>query len=127
MRNLLAQVNLGNIDGVGPLGTFGHSGLFMTGTGGGPGDMLEKFVSSILGLLTIVASLWFIYQIVLSGMQWIGAGGDKNTVEVSKKRLSTSILGMFIVVGSYGLIGIIGRFLGLDIFRLGLQLIVASP
>lgn len=115
MRDFLAQeVPLGNIDSFGPLGNFrrgGEADFYYAFT------RTEVLISSLIGLLTIIGALWFLFQIIVAGLQWIGASGEKATVQSSQKRLIYSVLGLLIIVSSYALLGLMGSFFGLDIFN----------
>lgn len=117
---LLAQTRLGNITGVGPLGNeITQSSEWQLRFSG--------IISNIIGVLTLVGALWFMFRIITAAIAWISAGGDKNAVEGSKQKITHAIIGLLIVVMSYGLIGVIGAFLGLDIINLDQLLQGLSP
>ena len=44
---------------------------------GTPVGTFEKLVSNIIGILTLVAVLWFALQIIFAGLGMIGAQGDE--------------------------------------------------
>ncbi len=114
MRDFLAQaVPLGSINSYGPLGNFerGPDNYYYAFT------RTEVLISSLIGLLTIIGALWFLFQIIIAGLQWIGASGEKATVQSSQKRLIFSVLGLLVIVASYALLGLMGSFFGLDIFN----------
>lgn len=125
MNNLLAQSTpLGNIDIEGPLGNFTKTGSVV---GSNIFTIFSGFLSNMIALLTVVAGIWFLYQIILSGIQWLGAGGDKAVIETTKKRLSYAFAGLVLVVASYILIGLIGNFFGLDIYNIELLIARIHP
>ncbi len=112
-RLLAGVVNLGNMSGIGPLGNVG-----------GPGQehyndafqRVETLISNVLGLLTIIAGIWFLLQIILAALSWINSGGDKQNIQTAQKKLTHAFIGLFIVVIAYALVGLIAKFLGLNIF-----------
>ena len=118
---LAAETTLGPITGIGPLGntftSFGSSFI-----------MLETILSNLIGALTIVASLWFIYQILLSALSWISSNGDKQNIQTAQKRLTNSFLGLLVAVVAYSVTALIGRILGMpNIFQLSAVLTTLHP
>lgn len=104
---LLADENLGKIVGQGPLGNVG-----------GIEDAAAKFnsvISMIIGLLTVIAGLWFIFQFITGAIEWLAAGGDKAKVESAQRKITNSIIALIIVVIAIFLIDLIGSLIGLDI------------
>ena len=83
------------------------------------GNQFNKVMSAFIGFMTIVAALWFGLQIIITGYQWIGAGGDKTKTEEARNKLTNLIIGLIIVVAAWVIIGLIGRILGLDILNPG--------
>jgi len=83
------------------------------------GLTLNKVVSTIIGFLTIIAALWFLFQFIIAGFQWIGAGGDKNNTTAARDKITNSLIGLLIVVIAWAVIGVVGKVLGLDILNPG--------
>ena len=123
MFKLLAStpINIGRIGGIGKLGDSLNetpSTIF---------TRIARFFSNIIGLLTLAAGLWFIIQIFIAGYNWISAGGDKQQLQLAQKKITNSIMGLFIVVAAYTFIGIIGLFLGLNILNIEIILALLKP
>lgn len=105
-NRLLAQ-SLGTIGGSGDeLGPFGK------GSTGLP-DIL-KLVSSVVGFMTIVACIWFLFQILLAGYEWTSAGGDTKKIADGKNRITHAFMGLVIVVGAWSLLAVTGQFFGFN-------------
>jgi len=75
---------------------------------------LEKLLSSIIGILTIIGAVYFTIQIILSGFSLISSHGDPKELETGKKRLTNNVIGLAIVVLAYGLTALLTRLLGID-------------
>lgn len=92
----------------------------LTGPGINPTDgvdatlKFEKLVSNALGILTILAVLFFTIQIIFAGYGFISSGGDEKMMETSRKKLTNGVLGLFIVIVSVGIASLIAKLLGLD-------------
>lgn len=83
------------------------------------GNALNKVLSGIIGFLTIIAGLWFIFQFITAGYQWISSGGDKNEVSQARDKITWSLIGLIIIVAGWAIIGVIGKMLGLSILNPG--------
>jgi hypothetical protein len=79
----------------------------------------EKYLTTIIGVLTLVGVLWFTFQVILSGYALISSSGDPKKMEKAQQQLMQSILGIVIVVASSIVVGLIVKILGLgNIFDL---------
>lgn len=107
MTNMkILALELGNIGGEG-LGPFGNA----------PGDGLTGItgmVSSIIGIMTIAAGIWFLFQFIIGGFNWINAGGDKAKLQTSKDRLTNSMIGLIVVSAGWAVLALAGTFLNVD-------------
>lgn len=111
MLNLIAQApaNLG--------GFKAPTEAYSTGsdTEAGALSNLEKFVSNAIGVITIVATLFFIIYFIMGAFKWVAAGGDSGKVQKARDEMTQGVLGLILIVASYGLIGLVGRVVGLTI------------
>lgn len=79
-----------------------------------PGLSLEKLISGAIGLLTIIAVIYFVIQIILTGYAMISSQGDPKLLENSRKRFTHNILGLVIVILAYSLGALIANLLGMS-------------
>ena len=97
----------------------------ITGPGITPGTSpvatLEKIISSIIGVLTIVAVIFFAIQIIFAGYEFMTTEGDPKKMDSARKRLTDGVLGLFIVVVALGFASLIGRLTGMGSNVLDLQ------
>lgn len=111
MMNLIAEdIQLapeGGYKGIGPLGNVtSQSGALLT---------FSSFISTAIGVMTIIAFIWFIFTFFLGVISIIGAGGDKQAMETAKKKITTGIIGLVITVSAIFIIEIIGKIIGVNI------------
>ena len=83
------------------------------------GIQLNKVISTIIGVMTAVAAIWFIFQFIVAGYQWIQSGGEKNALSEARDKITNSLIGLIIVVGAWLIIGVVGQVLGLEILNPG--------
>ena len=55
-----------------------------------------KIALSLLGMITVVIILW-------AGFEWMTAGGSEEKISSAKKRLSSAVVGLLIVLSAYSL------------------------
>lgn len=77
---------------------------------------LEKIISNVIGILTILATLFFIFQFVIAAITWVTAGEASNVAK-SRQKMVNAFIGLIIVVASYAIIGVIGTIVGIDILN----------
>lgn len=102
-----------------------QEGFSLPGFLGNPGSdpassagLLEQVISTALGIMTIIAFIWFVIQFFIAAVQIIGSGGDKAALTSAKSKLSTSVIGLIVVVSAIFLVELIGIILGVDILNL---------
>ncbi len=76
---------------------------------------LGDYVSRIVGVSLTVAAVAAFAFLVLSGIQWITAGGDKNKIEETKNRITGSIIGLAIVAAAWAIFLLLDNFFGIGI------------
>lgn len=76
--------------------------------------MLEKLLSQVIGVLTVVAVIFFVIQIIFGGYAYLSANGDPGKIEKANKHLTGNLLGLLIVIVAVGLGGLIAKLLGVN-------------
>lgn len=109
MRNLIAQEVV--FEAKQPFRGFGPLGL--EGAASAP-SVFDNIISSIIGLITIIAGVWFIFLLIAGAIGVMTAGGDKANMETARKRITNGVIGLVIVVAGIFLVELIGKLLGLD-------------
>lgn len=113
MNGLLAQTRIGNL---GEFEGFGMLGLEGRHPGEAPG-IFNAVLSGIIGVMTIVAGIYFIFLFLTGGIQYITSGGDKAAAEAARGRITSGVIGLVIVVVAVFIIDVIGAILGFDILN----------
>jgi hypothetical protein len=113
--NLLAQattptpgLGLGTLEGIGILG--GENWLLTNEV-----TAISTFVniiSSIIGVMTIIAIIWFTFVLFTGAISWLSSGGDKTKLQNAQKQITTGIIGLIIVLSATFLIDLIGSLIG---------------
>lgn len=108
---------LGTIGGPG-LGPFSDLGKQVAGDPIAGGTLALKSVtatiSAIIGVMTIAAGIWFLFQILTGGLNWLSSEGDKTKLQDAHKRITQAFVGLIIVVAGWTILALAGQFLGFD-------------
>lgn len=73
----------------------------ITSLGAGPG--LALYIASLWRTVVIVGGLAFIIYLVWGGVEYLTSGGDKGRIDDASKKISSSVIGVAILVGSYAI------------------------
>ncbi len=89
--------------------------------GGNPesgGEALGRIVGNLVGALFIAGFLLTFMQLLLGGISWITAGGDKQKLQEARDKITNAIMGLIIVGAAFALTTLVGQFFGLDLANL---------
>ena len=113
MENLIAQIKLfpeGGFRGIGPLGLEGQAAERSV-------PIFNQVLSTIIGVMTVVAFVWFTFQFILAAIGILTSGGDKGKLETARNKITTSIIGLVLVIAAIFIIELIGNLIGVSILR----------
>ena len=101
-----------------PQGIFGKiippeaiRGLTPTGLEAGDPSGLIVLFNNILRLLIVIAGIYALLNFILAGYAFMSAGGDPKKVELAWAKIWQSMVGLFIIVGSFALAALLGLIL----------------
>ncbi len=90
-------------------------GIVPTGDFGG---QIAGIISTVIGVLTALAIVWFIIEFIISGLLLISSTGDQEKTAEAKKRLTQSLIGLVIVLGAIFLFTILSYLFGIDFINI---------
>lgn len=102
-------VQLGPLEGIGILG--GESWPLTNEI-----TAISTFVnilSNIIGVMTIIAVIWFTFVLFTGAIGWLASGGDKTKLQNAQKQITTGIIGLILVLSATFLIDLIGSLIGI--------------
>lgn len=113
MKNLIADIQIAPNGGFTGLGT----GVLNKPTGSGISN-LSSVISMAVGVMTVIAIIWFIFIFMTGAISIIGAGGDKQALEGAKKKITTGIIGLVVVIVALFILDLVGTVLGIKFLDL---------
>lgn len=82
--------------------------------GANPGGVLAQIISIIIGVLTVVAAIWFLIKLVTGGIGVISSGGDPNKLAKARGDITYGLVGLLIVVTATVFVSFILELLGIE-------------
>jgi uncharacterized membrane protein len=107
MMNKLAQINLA------PAGGYKGFGALGLEQGQDGATIFQTFISSAIGLISVIAIIWFVFIIVSSGISYMGAGADQKATEAARKRISNGLIGLLLTIFGIFIINLVGQIFGI--------------
>ena len=109
------------IKGLGPFGNFCEEAATITGgpeQGAAVLGKISNIISRLLGVVTIVAFLWFLLQFISGAFAWLNSGGDEGKLVEARNRITNAGLGLILVVGVMAIMGLVQSFFGINFLDL---------
>lgn len=83
----------------------------------GGGSQVELVLSNVIGILTLVAGLAFLFYFFLGTLNLLTSSGDPQRVQKARQFILNSITGLAITVTAYAVAWVITHLVGIDITR----------
>lgn len=81
--------------------------------------IFTDILSGIVGIMTIAAAIWFIFNFISGAYKFISAGGDQQKIQDAQKLLQNAFIGLFLVIASIFLLGLVGTIIGVPFLDFG--------
>jgi hypothetical protein len=105
--------NLGILRGIGLLG--GENDQKPLTSQHAAAGIFVDVLSAIIGVMTVIAFIWFIFVFLVGAISWLASGGDKTKIQNAQKQITNGLIGLVIVISAIFLFKLIGSLLGVDI------------
>ena len=70
--------------------------------------------------MTIIAIIWFAFVLITGAIGMMGAGGDKQAMESARKRITSGLIGLVVVIAAIFILDLVGTLFGIpNILNLG--------
>jgi len=101
----------GGFTGIGPLGEAADSDTAI--------NRFSGIISSVIGIITVIAVIWFIFLLITGAVGIMSSGGDKAKVQAARSKITWGLVGLMVVVAGIFIIQLVGGLIGLDILNIG--------
>jgi len=79
---------------------------------------LGELLNNVITTASVAAGILLFVYLIFGGFKYITAGGDEKAVGEAKRMLTNAVVGMITLAFAYFIVGIIGKVLGVEIFKL---------
>lgn len=76
---------------------------------------LTAGISNLIAIITVGAGIWFFFMVLIGGIQWLVAGGDKQSLSNAQNKIINALIGLLIVVFAWAFVSLAGTFFEFDI------------
>jgi len=83
-------------------------------------DFMGKFLSSMIAVGMVVAAVLFIFLLIIGGIKWITAGGDKAQAESARKTITNALIGIIVIFSLYAIVNLVSCFFGLSFLQINI-------
>jgi len=88
-------------------------GIGQYGTGTNAATNFNKLLTQVIGILTIIAGIYFIFLLITGGIEWMASGGDKGKLASARTKMFSGAVGLTIIVAALFIADIVGNLIGL--------------
>lgn len=113
MLQLIAQSQFGK----GLTDPSNYFGANDSATGTNALSNLETLISNMIGLITVLGGLFFVFFFIQGGLSWVTAGGDSGKIDKARGQMTQGVVGLVVLVAAYAIIGLIGSVVGLNLLN----------
>jgi hypothetical protein len=79
---------------------------------------LTGIISRTIGVMTIVAGIWFIFQFIIGAYGFMTAGGDQQKMGNATKKITSALIGLVVIVAAYAVFSLLSELLGFPFLNL---------
>jgi hypothetical protein len=76
---------------------------------------IPGLISAAINITLIVASILFVFSILIGGIKFIISGGDKERTENGKRQIVNALIGVFVIFSTWALLNLLNQFYGIDL------------
>lgn len=89
-------------------------GIFGTGEGA---EIIAELIGRFLNLAFMIGGLILLVMIIVSGIQWMLAGGNKEAISKAQGRLTSAVIGFIILASAFAIISLIANILNVEFLK----------
>ncbi len=80
--------------------------------------IFARVISIAIGLMTVIAFIYFLFLLMIGALGVMTAGGDKAKVAEARSKITSGLIGLVIVISAIFIVQLITSFFGIDLGNL---------
>jgi hypothetical protein len=89
------------------------TGIGQYGSGSNAATKFNTILTQTIGVLTIVAGIYFVFLLITGGIEWMASSGDKGKLASARTKMLSGAVGLTIIVAALFVADIVGNIIGL--------------
>lgn len=81
----------------------------------------DKLLSTLITIFLIGGGVIFVFMLIIGGIQWITAGGDKSKVEEASGRIRTALIGIILLFSVFVIVSLAESIFGVRILTIDID------
>ena len=107
------------LEGIGEIGLEG---------GGNAVSIFTRVISTIIGLMTVIAAIYFMFRLITGAIAIMSSGGDKAALEDARKSITIGVVGFVVTIAAVFIMDIVATLLGIpNILNIGSMINLIAP
>lgn len=78
-------------------------------------DKLNSLLSNVIGIITLVAGLAFLFYFLIGAINWITSAGDSQKALKARQMIINAVIGILITVAAYPIAALLGKILNIPL------------
>jgi len=115
-RQILAAVDPPTTAPVKPTGIYNPALPKSLSDTSGP-TFLQNVLQLGIRLFFVAGAIVFFFMLLIGGIKWISAGGDKARLESAQKQITHALVGLAILLSTFAIIKLVGYLFGIDLLK----------
>lgn len=84
-------------------------------------SFFQGLLPALINLGFVAGSVFFIFNVIMGGIKWTSAGGDKGHLESARSQVTNAIIGLMILFSLYAVVSFMEYFFSVDLTLFDLQ------
>lgn len=81
-------------------------------------EFFGNLIPALISLGLVIGAIVFLAYFLTGAISWISSGGDKMKIEQAKSKITTALIGLFVLLCFIGIIALFERFFGIGMRRI---------
>jgi len=86
-------------------------------------EIINLLINNFITTAFIVGVVVALFFLISGAIGWITSGGDKESLQKSQKKITSALIGLFVLFCLYAIIRLAGDILGINLLKLTLPII----
>lgn len=87
----------------------------------------EAVFANILSVVVSLAGIALFVMLTIGSFRYLTSGGDPKATEAARKTMTSAVLGIALIIGSYLILRLISNFTGINLLKFEIPVITPAP